>query len=128
MSNNAILLVARIFLAIIFIFSGFGKLAGISQTAGYFASLGIPMATAAAVIVGLFELIAGLAVLVGFQTRLAAWGLAVFSVLSALIAHMNWADMMQMIQFQKNLALAGGFLALAVAGPGTLSVEGRSSP
>ena len=73
MSNNAIVtLVSRILLSILFIPAGFGKLTAIGGTAGYFASKGLPLPTVTAVIVGLVELLGGLAVLVGFQTRYAA--------------------------------------------------------
>lgn len=123
--NSVIVLVGRILLSAIFILSGFGALTDISGTAAYFATLHLPAATLAAVGVGLFESLTGLAILIGFQARTAAWALALFSVVSALIAHMNWADMMQFFNFQKNLAIAGGFLLLASYGPGALSVDAR---
>jgi putative oxidoreductase len=123
--NSVIVLIGRILLSIIFILSGFGKLTAISATAGYFASSGLPGGAATVVIVGLVELLGGLAILTGFQTRIAAWLLAVFSVATALIAHTNFADMMQLINFQKNLAMAGGFLVLATYGPGALSIDAR---
>jgi putative oxidoreductase len=125
MPANLVLLVARILLAIIFVMSGFGKLTNIAGTASYFANYSLPAPTATAVIVGLIELLGGLAVLVGFKTSIAAWVLAIFSVASALVAHTDFADQMQMINFLKNLAMAGGFLALAVEGAGTISVDGR---
>ena len=123
--SNTIALIGRILLSFIFILSGFGKLAAIGGTAGYFGSLGIPAPTAVAVLAGLVELLGGLAVLIGFKTRIAAYALAAFSVGSALIAHTDWSDMMQMISFQKNMALAGGFLVLAAFGPGSISVDAR---
>lgn len=123
--SNTIVLIGRILLSFIFILSGFGKLAAIGGTAGYFGSLGIPAPTAVAVLAGLVELLGGLAVLIGFKTRIAAYALAAFSIGSALIAHTDWSDMMQMISFQKNMALAGGFLVLAAFGPGSISVDAR---
>jgi len=123
--NSLIVLIGRILLAVIFILAGFGKLTDISGTAGYFASYGLPGGAATAAIAGLIELLGGLAILIGFQTRIAAWVLAAFSVATALIAHMGWSDMMQLIHFQKNLAIAGGFLVLATYGPGALSVDAR---
>ncbi|PWJ76922.1 putative oxidoreductase [Pseudaminobacter salicylatoxidans] len=125
MPNSAIVLVGRILLSIIFILSGFGKLTNIAGTAGYFASFNLPAPTAVAVIVGLIELIGGLAVLIGFQTRIAAYILALFSIASALVAHMGWADAMQLINFQKNLAIAGGFLVLGAYGPGAFALDAR---
>src|SRR5262245_688082 len=123
--NNVIVLIGRILLAVIFILAGFGKLTDISGTAAYFAMYNLPAGTAAAIVAGLIELLGGLAILVGFQTRIAAWVLAAFSVATALIAHTAWSDMMQLIHFQKNLAIAGGFLVLATYGPGALSVDAR---
>src|SRR5919198_1433571 len=123
--NNVVVLIGRILLAAIFILSGFGKLSDISGTAAYFQMYNLPAGAATAVGAGLIELLGGVSILVGFQTRIAAWVLAVFSVATALIAHMNWADMMQLINFQKNLAMAGGFLVLATYGPGALSVDAR---
>lgn len=127
MSANAILLLARILLAFMFILAGFGKIADIGGTAGYIASFGLPAPTLLAVLVGLVELVGGLAVLVGYRTRIAAYALAAFCAATALVAHTDFSDMMQIINFQKNLAMAGGFLALAVAGAGTLSLDGRKA-
>jgi putative oxidoreductase len=124
--NSVIVLVGRILLAAIFILAGFGKLTDISGTAAYFAMYNLPGGAATAVAAGLVELLGGIAILIGFQTRIAAYLLALFSVVTALIAHMAWSDMMQLIHFQKNLAMAGGFLVLAVYGPGALSVDART--
>jgi putative oxidoreductase len=125
MSNNLVLLVARILLAVIFILSGVSKLTNIGGTAQYFAHASLPAPLALAVIVGLLELLGGLAVLAGFRTRIAAWVLGLFCIATALVAHTDFADMGQMINFQKNLAMCGGFLALAAIGAGAWSVDGR---
>lgn len=125
--NSVIVLVGRIFFSAIFILSGFGKLTDISGTAAYFATFHLPAATLVAVGAGLIELLGGLAILIGFQTRIAAWVLALFSIASGLIAHMNWADSMQLINFEKNVAITGGFLLLAIYGPGALSVDALRS-
>jgi putative oxidoreductase len=123
--NSVFVLVGRILLAVMFILAGFGKLTDVSGTAAYFAMYNLPGGAATAVVVGLVELLGGLAILVGFQTQIAAWVMAVFSVVTALIAHTAWSDMMQLIHFQKNVAIAGGFLVLAAYGPGALSVDAR---
>ena len=123
--NSIIVLVGRILLAAIFILAGFSKLTDISGTAGYFGDVQPAGAERLAVLAGLVELVGGIAVLIGFQTRIAAFGLAVFCVLTALIAHMDWADLNQLIHFQKNLAMAGGFLVLGAYGAGALSVDAR---
>ncbi|RWE81965.1 DoxX family protein [Mesorhizobium sp.] len=122
---SATILLGRVLLSLIFVLSGFGKLTAIAGTAGYFASMGLPMPTATAIVVGLIELLGGLAILIGFQTRITAWVLAIFTVATGLVAHTGWADQMQMISFMKNLAIAGGFLVLASSGAGAYSVDAK---
>ncbi|TCM56236.1 putative oxidoreductase [Rhizobium sp. PP-F2F-G48] len=125
MSSSAIVLVGRILLSIIFILAGFGKISNLEGTAGYFAGSGLPVPMVTAVVVSLVELIGGIFILVGFLTRPTAYVLAAFCIATAFIAHFNFADMNQMINFQKNFAMAGGFLVLAAFGPGALSVDAR---
>jgi putative oxidoreductase len=125
-SNSSLtILLGRVLLAVIFLLSGFGKLTAISGTAAYFGAMGLPVPTATAVIVGLIELLGGLAVLLGFQTRIAAWVLAVFTIATALVAHTGWADQNQMIHFLKNVAITGGFLLLASSGAGAYSIDAK---
>ncbi len=124
-AGSAVLVLGRILLSLMFILAGFSKLTAIGGTAGWFASLGLPVPTLTAVVVGLVELIGGVAVLVGFQTRIAAAVLALFTVGATLIAHMNIADQMQQLLFMKNLSVTGGLLVLAVFGPGALSVDAK---
>jgi len=120
-----VLAVGRLLLSFMFIFAGFGKLTDIAGTAGWFGSIGLPMATLVAVLVGLLELFGGLAVLVGFKTRIAAGALAIFTVAATLLAHMNLADQVQMLFFLKNMSVTGGLLFVAAAGAGALSVDGK---
>ncbi|MCA0012654.1 DoxX family protein [Mesorhizobium sp. B292B1B] len=125
-SNSSVtILLGRILLAVIFLLSGFGKLSALSGTAAYFGGLGLPLPTVTALVVGLIELLGGLAILVGFQTRIAAWVLAIFTLATALVAHTGWADQMQMINFMKNLAITGGFLVLASSGAGAYSIDAK---
>lgn len=124
-SGSAAILVGRILLSIMYIMAGYSKLTAIGATAGWFASIGLPAPTATVVVVGLVEVVAGLAVLVGFQTRVAALVLAAFTIGATLIAHMNFADMNQFLFFQKNFAIVGGFLVLAAAGAGAYSIDAR---
>ncbi|TPI18042.1 DoxX family protein [Mesorhizobium sp. B4-1-1] len=124
-NSSTTILLGRILLAVIFLLSGFGKLTAISGTAGYFGALGLPVPTVTAVVVGLIELLGGLAILIGFQTRIAAWVLAIFTIATGLVAHTGWADQMQMIQFLKNLAITGGFVLLASSGAGAYSIDAK---
>lgn len=116
-------LLGRVGLSLIFIISGWGKIAGYAATQGYMESMGVPGALLPLVIA--LELGGGLAILAGVATRWFAIGLAVFSVASALLFHANFADQMQAMSFWKNIAIAGGFLLLAANGPGSLSLESR---
>lgn len=124
-SHSAVLLIARIFLSILFILAGWAKLTALSDTAGYFASLNIPMPSATALIAGLVELVGGLFILVGYKTRIAALVVALFTLGATLVAHMDFSQAMNVMMTQKNLAIAGGLLALYVAGAGNMSVDNR---
>ncbi|RJG13737.1 DoxX family protein [Pseudomonas cavernicola] len=120
--NNAIVLIARLFLAHIFLLAGLGKLgAGYAGTQGYMESMGVPGALLPLVI--MLEIGGSLAVILGFFTRWAALALAGFCLAAALIFHRNWSDQIQMIIFMKNFAMAGGFLLLYVQGGGAFSVD-----
>jgi putative oxidoreductase len=129
-TQNAVSLIGRILLALIFILSGFGKIGGFAGTVGYIASKGLPVASLVAVLTIVVELGGGLAIATGFFARWAALALAVFSVLAAFIFHNFWAVpaeqvMMQQINFFKNLAIAGGLLSFAAWGGGDWSVDAR---
>ncbi|MDQ6435073.1 DoxX family protein [Mesorhizobium sp. LHD-90] len=124
-AGAAVVLVGRVLLSILFIFAGFGKLTDISGTAGWFGSIGLPLPVIAAVVIGLLEFFGGLAILVGFKTRIAAIAIAVFTVAATLIAHTNFADQVQLLFFLKNVSITGGLLVLAAFGPGALSIDAR---
>lgn len=115
--------VARVLLAHIFVMAGMNKIVGYAGTQGYMESMGVPGMLLPLVI--LVEVGAGLAIIIGWQTRLAAFALAGFTILSALIFHNNLGDQMQMIMFMKNLAIAGGLLLLAEHGAGAFSLDNR---
>lgn len=126
-SHSAILLIARIFISILFILAGWAKLTALGATAGYFASLDIPMPSASALIAGLVEFVGGLFILVGFKTRIAALIVALFTLGATLVAHMDFSQALNVLMTQKNLAIAGGLLALYVTGAGNMSVDSRLS-
>ncbi|CTQ56125.1 Inner membrane protein YqjF [Roseibium album] len=112
---------ARGFMAAIFVLSGFGKISAFAATQAYMEAFGIPGVLLLPTI--LFEIGAGAALLLGFQTRVAALLLAGFSVVSALIFHANFSDQLQQIMFFKNVAMAGGLLLFAKVGSHDLSVD-----
>ncbi|WP_111561795.1 DoxX family protein [Rhizobium sp.] len=140
MSNtqNIVILVARILLSFIFIYSGFGKLTDPAGTAGMITGAGLPAATALAYLAGLFELVTGLAVLVGFQTKIVGWALAAFCVFTGLVFHsgtvavpgwpdaaLGWINALNGIMLMKNFTLAGAYILLATFGPGLYSIDAR---
>ena len=117
-------LAGRVLMSIVFVVAGFGKLgAGYAGTQGYMESMGVPGMLLPLVIA--LELGGGLAILLGWQTRVAAFLLAGFSILTALLFHANLADQMQSIQFMKNLAIAGGFLFLVTGETHAWSIDAR---
>ncbi len=113
----------RVFIAAIFVFAGLNKISGYQGTAGYMESMGVPSMLLPAVIA--LEVGGGLAIILGWRTRLFAFLLAGFSLLSALVFHLNFSDQMQFIMFWKNVAIAGGFLFLIVNGPGAFALDNR---
>jgi putative oxidoreductase len=118
---DAVVLIGRALMAIIFIDEGCGKIGHYSDVAGYMVDHGVTSLLLPLVI--LTELGGGLMILGGLMTRWAAIALAGFSILAALIFHSDGADAGQTINFQKNLAIAGGFLVLAALGPGAWSLD-----
>ena len=122
--NASLVITARLLASAIFISAGFSKLgAGYAGTQAYMASVGLSGALLPLVI--MLEIGGGLALLLGFQARLAAFALAVFCIVSALLFH-SAADQMQQIMFMKNLTMAGGLLAFTIFGAGRLSLDGET--
>jgi len=125
MNTTYTTLAARVLLALLFIVAGLGKLGDVAGFTGYMVSGGIPAIFAWPTI--LLEVLGGLAILIGFQTRITALALAGFTLLAAALYHFVPADQMQMTMFLKNLAITGGLLLLAQHGAGKLSVDGRKA-
>lgn len=113
----------RFLISLIFVASGLNKLASFSGTQAYMESAGVPGILLPAVIA--VELLGGLAIILGWHTRIAAFLLAGFSLLSAVLFHADFGDQMQMIMFMKNLGLAGGFLMMVALGAGPWSIDNR---
>ncbi|NJD30518.1 MAG: DoxX family protein [Gammaproteobacteria bacterium] len=116
-------LLGRILISAIFLLSGLAKIGGYAATQGYMASMGVPGALLPLVIA--LEVGGSIAIILGYRTRLVAFLLAGFSVVSALIFHHQLGDQTQFIMFMKNLAMAGGFLFLVARGPGDWSLDAR---
>jgi putative oxidoreductase len=115
--------VGRVLLALLFLLAGLQKIGAYDGTVAYMASQGVPGAVLPLVIA--FEVLGALAIIVGFQTRLVAFLLAGFSLLSGLLFHLKPDDAMQMTMLLKNVSIAGGFLLLVANGAGAYSVDSR---
>ncbi len=122
--NSSVLLVARCLVAGLFIWSGVGQVNGYDETAAFMIHHGV-MSTLLPVAV-FIEMSGAILLIVGYRMRFTVLVLASFSVLTALLFHANFNDHAQMFHFLKNCAIAGGLLALNVAGPGRLSFDGMS--
>lgn len=125
--QNPLTLLGRILIAALFIPAGFNKIAGFSGTMGYIASKGVPLPGLAAAIAVAVELGLGVLLLIGFQTRWAALGIALFTLFISFIFHAFWIDPSQSLMFFKNMAIVGGLFAFAAFGGGGWSVDGTRS-
>lgn len=114
----------RILISLIFVLSGLSKLSAPAMTIGYIESVGLPFPTLAYGTALVVEIIGGIALALGYQTRLVAAVLAVFSVATAVSFHYDLADLNQFIHFFKNIAMAGGLLNVIAFGGGKLSIDG----
>ncbi len=128
--QNALNLAARILFVALFLPAGVGKLTGFAGTVGYISSVGLPLPTAGAVLALTVEIAGSLALLAGFGTRLAALVLAGFTLVASYFFHAFWAvpadqAFVTQLLFFKNIAVAGGLLALAANGPGDWSLDTR---
>jgi putative oxidoreductase len=123
-------LIARVLLALMFLGAGIEKLTGLEGTAGYIASVGLPLPKLLAIGAGLLEVLGSVLLIVGWHARWAALALAGFTLLATFLFHAFWAlpkdqQMMQMLMFMKNLAAIGGLLMVFAYGAGSLSLDQR---
>ncbi|MBO9695277.1 MAG: DoxX family protein [Sphingopyxis sp.] len=112
---------SRVLMATIFLLSGLAKLGAMDQTRGYMEAMGVPGALLVPTI--MFEVGAGLLLIAGLGTRYVALALAGFTLVTAMVFHTDFANQIEMLMFLKNVAMAGGFLAIAAQGGGQLSLD-----
>lgn len=128
--QNPLSLIARLLMAALFLPAGIAKLTGFEGTVGYITSVGLPAPTLAALAALVLEIVGGAALIVGLGTRFAALALAFFTLVASFIFHAYWsvpADQVFVTQllFFKNIAVAGGLMALAAFGAGAWSFDAR---
>src|ERR1700683_4849483 len=121
-------LAGRILMSVLFLISGFFKIGGDSQVGGYSTAKSVPMASVPIACAAVIELACGLAILVGFQTKIAAWILFLYLIPVTYFFHNFWAmqgaeDRKSMINFLKNVAIMGGLVILATYGAGPYSID-----
>ena len=129
-SRSFLLLIARIAIVVLFIIFGYPKLTGFSGTVQYMTSLGAPMPMLAAIIEVVMEVPAAILIVLGFFTRPLAVIFVFYTLGTAVIGHHYWdmtgdAVLPNMINFYKNVSIAGGFILLAITGPGAISLDRR---
>lgn len=121
-------LAGRFLLALLFIPAGAAKFGNLAATAGYIASVGLPLPQTGAILAAAVELLGGIALVVGFGTRAAALALAAFTLVATYLFHAYWTlpadqQMMQQLMFFKNIAVVGGLLLVAAWGPAGWSCD-----
>ena len=125
---NTAALVGRILLALMFVVAGVGKIGGFDGTVGYIASKGLPLPVVLAAGTVALEIVAGVALIVGYRARWAALALAAFTLLATVIFHAYWAvpaeqQMVQRLMFLKNIAVTGGLLVVFAFGAGRYGLD-----
>ena len=128
--NNALNLMGRLLLAALFLPAGLSKLSGFEGTVGYIGSVGLPFASVAAAAAVAVEILGSVALIVGFQTRIAAAVLAVFTLVASVFFHAFWGAapeqaFMQQLLFFKNVGVMGGLLLLVSLGAGAWSLDAK---
>jgi putative oxidoreductase len=121
--TDTVALIGRIFIAVLFLLSGIGKVAAPTATEAYISAMGLPAPALAYLGSTAAELIGSVLLIVGFRVRAVAVGMAVFTLLTAVVFHHNFADQNQMIHFWKNIAVTGGLLQIAAFGAGRFALD-----
>ena len=118
---NLLDLIGRIMISAIFLFSGINKILNYDGTVGWMEGFGVPgLLLIPAIII---EILFPVMIIIGYQIKIAAGGLLLFSMLTAFIFHFDFSNQMQVIAFLKNIGLAGGMLFLVINGAKEFSLE-----
>ena len=128
--QNPLNLAGRLLIAALFLPAGISKIAGFAGTVGYIGSVGLPLPALGAVLAIAVEVLGGLALILGYQTRIAAVVLALFTLVASFFFHAYWSvpaeqAFVQQLMFFKNIAVVGGLFILAAQGAGAWSLDGK---
>ncbi|MFP3273471.1 MAG: DoxX family protein, partial [Paraburkholderia sp.] len=132
--DSIVIFIARLALAVLFLWGGVMKLMGYAGFVGYLQGRGVPVVQIAAPLATAVEALGGLCLVLGFKIRPLALIMAVYTVATAVLGHDFWnvtdAAMQHdmVIHFWKNIGIAGGFLLLFVTGAGGISIDGARAP
>ena len=118
-------LIGRLFYSSMFLLFGYGKITAFAGTASYMSSLGLPAPSLFTSLAIIIEIVGGLLILIGYETRIVALGLAVYVLISAFIGHSQLGDPNNFQHFMKNMAIVGGSLAFVAFGAGAYSLDAR---
>ena len=118
---HVIEILGRIFLSTIFLIEGINKIFNYESTIEYMENFSVPEYLAIPAII--VEILFPLLLVVGYQTKISALVLAMFTLATALIFHIDFTNQMQLTSFLKNFAIAGGFLIIFARGAGKYSVD-----
>ena len=114
-------LIGRIFISSVFLLSGYNKIFSYENTVTWMEGYGVPGLLLWPTIV--LEILLPIFIIIGYKTQLSAILLAIFSITTAIIFHLDFSNQMQVVAFLKNLGLAGGFLFISINGPKDFAVE-----
>ncbi|MFC0401145.1 DoxX family protein [Paraburkholderia rhizosphaerae] len=132
--ESGVIFIARIALAVLFLWGATMKLTGYAGFLGYLNSRGVPFVMFAGPIVVAIELLGGILLVFGWRMRAVGLILAIYTVATAVLGHDFWnatdpnVEREMVVHFWKNIAIAGGFLLLVVTGAGRISVDGMRAP
>ena len=113
--------IGRIFLSTLFLIEGISKIFNYEGTIEYMESFNVPEYLIIPAII--VEILFPLLLIIGYQTKLSALVLSIFTLTTALIFHTDFTNQIQLISFLKNFAIAGGFLIIFVRGSGKYSID-----
>ena len=119
--TNLIDLIGRIFISSVFLLSGYNKIFSYDSTVTWMEGYGVPGLLLWPTIV--LEILLPIFIIIGYKTQLSAILLAIFSITTAIIFHLDFSNQMQIIAFLKNLGLAGGFMFIAINGTKDFALE-----
>jgi putative oxidoreductase len=117
--------IGRVLIAMIFLWSGLGKLMDPAGTIGYISSVNLPLPQLGYALALVVEIVGGVLLVTGYRTRLVAAALAAFALATALAFHNSFSDLNQAIHFMKNISIVGGLLQVVAFGGGALSMDTR---